>query len=435
MNGCGGKIPLGFFVFLFFLVFLFEVPILFYEEKTRMTHTRLALYSLNNMRHRKLRSWLTILGVIIGIASIVVLISLAQGLDGKIRTELQAIGTNYIIVVPGNPFAGGFRFGPPVFKGALLESDADAIRRIPGVKSASAGVFLATADVEYKGQNVSTAVIGIEPAAMSDFITIGYESGKFFREGDGGAAVIGHGIAAGFFKEDVEYGKTLSINGHPFKVKGIIKEGGGASPYDSIIYIDKDAAQALVGEAGSRKIDRIIVIGRDGANMQKLEEKVNAELIKRHKVRKDEKDFSTITSETISKGIAQITGLLSIFLGGIAAISLIVGAIGIANAMFTSVIERTKEIGILKAIGASNGEIQEIFIIESGLIGLVGGGIGILIGVVISLALNQFGVPSLISLPLLAFAIFFSILVGIVSGYFPAKRAARLQPVDALRYE
>ncbi|MEK6954795.1 MAG: ABC transporter permease [Candidatus Micrarchaeota archaeon] len=392
-------------------------------------------YALNNMRHRKLRSWLTILGIVIGIASIVLLVSVGQGLDREIKNQLSSIGTSYIILTPGSPFEGGFRFGPPAFKGALFQGDADAIRRLPGVKSVSAAVVIGVANIQFKDEKLSSAVVGAEPYAMDDFLTVGFEKGKFLSEGDTSGAVLGNNAAKTLFKEEITYGKTININGRDFRVKGILKKGGSFSSFDNFIFIDMGVAREIGKTVGSKRIDRIFVIANSPEDVKEAELAIQREISRRHKVPLEERDFSTNTAESISKTVGQITDLLSVFLGLIAGISLIVGMVGIANAMFTSVLERTREIGILKAVGANEKAITRIFLFEAALIGLVGGSVGAAIGWGISILLGALGAPSYTSVEFVAFCLLLSIVVGTLSGYFPSRDAARLTPVEALRFE
>ncbi|MFH1107275.1 MAG: ABC transporter permease [Candidatus Micrarchaeota archaeon] len=403
-----------------------------------MEHGDLLKYAVTSMTHRSLRSWLTILGIVIGIGSIVVLISLAQGLDTSIKSQLSTLGTNYMFILPGNLFGGegGLRFGPPVLKGVLYTKDADTIRRVPGVIAVSGNVAAPFAVVEFKGENVSSSIAGVNPAAFAKYVSIGYESGKFISEGDFTGVTIGNDVAHKLFKNDIKVGDTLVILGKNFRVKGVIaKAGNTGGNVDSGIYVEERALRLLLPTFDKDKVSSILAVTEEGRDITVISSAAEEKLRNNHKVRKGDEDFTVLTAESISEQIGQITGILSLFLGGVAAISLVVGGIGVANAMFTSVLERTREIGVLKAIGASDNAILEIFLLESGLIGLIGGILGSLFGLSVSLLLNTFGVPSEISWELVAGALLFSVVIGVVSGAFPARNASRLVPVDALRYE
>jgi putative ABC transport system permease protein len=392
-------------------------------------------YALTNMKHRQLRSWLTILGIIIGIASIVLLVSIGQGLDKEIKNQLSSIGSKYVIILPGNPFSQGAQFGPPSFKGVLYQNDADSIRRLPGVKSVSSAVVIGVANLEYKEEKASTVAVGVEAYAMEDFLTVGFEKGKYLSPGDEGGVVVGANVVNDLFPDKLEYGKTIKINGRDFRIKGVLKKGGSFSPYDSFIFMDIGIARKMGKTQGSNRIDRIFVVANSEEEVDSVEQGIITEISKRHKVQIDKRDFRTQTAKSISDTVGQITGLLSVFLGLIASISLIVGMVGIANAMFTSVLERTREIGILKAIGAEEKAITRIFLFESALIGLVGGTIGVLLGVGLSILISALGAPSSVNFQFVLFCLVISIIVGTISGYFPSRDAARLQPVEALRYE
>ncbi len=402
-----------------------------------MKHLDLLKYAVNSMTHRSLRAWLTILGIVIGIASIVILISLAQGLDASIKSQLSSLGTNYMFILPGNLFSGGLRFGPPVLKGVLYTRDADAIRRVPGVIAVSGNVAAPLATVEFKGENISSSVAGVEPAAFSKYITVGYEAGKFIQEGDLTGVAIGNDVAHELFKNEIRLGDTLVILGKNFRVKGIIaKAGNTGGNIDTGVYVEERAMRLLLGDAVEKdRVFSIIAVTDPDKDVAVISAAAEDRLRASHKVRKGEEDFTILTAASIAEQVGQITGILSLFLGGVAAISLVVGGIGVANAMFTAVLERTREIGVLKAIGAPDNAILEIFLLESGLIGLTGGALGVALGVAVSFALNAFGVPSQVSMELVGFSLLFAFLVGIISGAFPARNASRLEPVDALRYE
>lgn len=392
-------------------------------------------YAYNNLKHRKLRSYLTVLGIIIGIASIVVLISIGQGLDESIRAQLSRFGSNYMVIIPGA--LGGSSGLSTSLKGALYIRDSDALRNIEGVQDVSAAIGITGADVVFKGEAITGSVRGVQEGYGNYISTrANYSSGKFFDEGDTGSVVIGHTVATDYFDKEVRVGEAMSINGRKFNVVGIIEKSGQGVDFDTAIFVDLKAAQELKGEGYDKnQVTAIFLLVNEDADVRQVAELVEQKLIDRNHGTAEKKEFTIITATSVLDQISMITGLLSMFLGGIAAISLLVGAIGIANTMVTSVMERTREIGILKAIGACDTAVLELFLIESSLIGLTGGVAGAVIGLAASFILNALGAPSKVTPELLLFSVFFAVVIGGVSGFFPARSAAKLTPLQALRYE
>jgi putative ABC transport system permease protein len=400
-------------------------------------HEDILKYVLANIAQRKLRSWLTILGIIIGITAIVTLIGIAQGLDGSIRKELEQFGTNTIIVTPNIQIGFG---GPPTSKGTLTLKDVDEIKRVPGMDSTAVSPFVSSrVAMSYKNSNVTAGIIGVDPKTFERASggTLKIENGRMLKPGDAHVAVLAHGAATDLFKDNVKLDAKMIIGGKEYKVIGILKSAGSSlGGSDNSIYVPIDDAREALGDIiGKNEVTGIWSQVAKDQDPKIVAARVEKRLEIKHKVKPTDKDFSVLTSESIQQQIGAITGLLTAFLGGVAAISLIVGGVGVANTMFMSVMERTREIGILKAVGARKNAIMEIFLIESGLIGLMGGLIGVALGILISLVLSALNLPSAITLELAGGAIFFSVAVGAISGYFPARRAAQLQAVEALRYE
>ena len=405
-----------------------------------MNHFSLAQYAVHSMSHRQLRSWLTVLGIVIGIGAIVVLIALGQGIDQEIRNQLAVLGSKYIMVLPGQlSLSGGTGggFGTPVLKGALYNRDVTALKRLPGVDAVTGMLSQQFAPIKYRDESVNLEVSAGDPEALNKYITTGYAAGKSMKNGDTENVVIGYNVANTLFKRRIELGQTVNILGRNFRVKGILnKVGSAGTDIDNGVFIDLQAMRQILGDAYDKnRVTVILIIIKDGADINKVSADVEKTLVNMHHVKSTDKDFTVMSALTIAESVGQITALLSVFLGGIAAISLLVGGIGIANAMFTSVLERTREIGILKSIGASNESILEIFLIEAALIGALGGALGIVFGISLGAIAAYFGVPIVFTLELIAFALCFSITVGVISGIFPAKQAAELEPVEALRYE
>lgn len=399
-------------------------------------------YALKSMRHRSLRSWLTVLGVVVGIASIIVLVSIAQGLDDDIQKQLEKFGSNTIVIMPGGEISmmSGLTsadYKPPTI-GKLYKNDAIRLKKLDGVEYIST-IIQARGDVSYKDESITASVNGIEPSIFKQTQVLEIEKGRFLVDTDRQVAVVGNSIVVDGFEKKIEVGSILKIGAEKkrFRVVGVLKESGlGGPSLDSIIFVPVEDARELAGERLlENEVSLIRMTILEDADLNELKEKITFELLSAHKLHEDEKDFSLITSDFIKEQVAIMTGLLSMFLGGVAAVSLIVGGVGIANTMFMAVLERTKEIGTLKAIGANEEKITLIFLIESGLIGLVGGILGAIFGLLISVVLKYLGVPSSVGIELVVFCILFSFVVGVLSGYFPAKRAAKLNTVDALRTE
>ncbi|MBS3069871.1 ABC transporter permease [Candidatus Micrarchaeota archaeon] len=404
-------------------------------------HAELFLYSMNNMRRRKMRSWLTVIGIVIGIAAIVTLISVAQGLSNSINEQLKSFGSNTVVVIPGDirqqlsPFGGAAR---PPSVGKLFKNDEERIGRIAGVDLISS-VINSRASIDFKGNLVTASISGVEPSVFEGSQNIELEQGRFLTDTDKHTAVIGYNIAYDTFgKQPVQVSSVLSIGkeGTRFRVVGVLKKAGSTGSTDSAIYIPLEDARDLAGSSITpNEVSGIRFVAKEGFEVQEVVDEVNYELLSAHHVREEDKDFSFLTAAFLQEQVATITALLTLFLGGVAGISLVVGGVGIANTMFMSVLERTREIGILKSIGASNEAIQEAFLIESGLIGLSGGIIGVLLGLLFSIIGGALGVPTAVGIELALFAIFFSFAVGIISGYLPARNASKLPAIVALRYE
>lgn len=397
--------------------------------------------SFDSLIHRKIRSWLTIVGIVIGVAAIVVLISLAQGVRESIESELSAFGADTIAVIPGYFRAlGEIRSGfQQSTIGNLTENDVRIIKTISGVVYVD-GIISEEGDVSFGGQTASVDVNGVDANIWKLMMNIDLESGRYFDSGDTYVAVLGNRIANDLFEDTITLNRQIKINGKTFRVIGILKEAGAFGTFDSMIFIPKETAKIVLE---SNKLVEIAIKISEQADSQIISEQIERRLLFSHHLTKENQDFTVISSETVQETVNRISATMTFFLGSIAAISLLVGGIGIANTMFMSVMERTREIGILKALGATNSVVIKMFLIESALIGFIGGLIGIALGIFGSFLVAQVGISSptgfsittAITPELLIFALAFSVFVGVTSGIFPARKAARLQPVEALRYE
>ncbi|MFC2154560.1 ABC transporter permease [Candidatus Altiarchaeota archaeon] len=397
-------------------------------------------FALTNLRHRKMRSWLTMVGIFIGIAAVVALLSLGQGMQNAVDDQFEKIGKNRIMVSPG-----GLQIGPPdvqaEFSSAkLTEDDVDLINRVKGIEYAM-GVIFKQEQVKYKGESQGVTVMGwpfsakdLEYLEKIDYFDL--DQGRFLKVSESSKALVGYDLAyEDVFEKPVRIGSKLTIKGQTFEVVGIHKKAG-TPQHDRKVTILKDSLSDIFDMS-----DEVTMIT---AEVKPTFEPADvAEDIKR-KMRRDrgldegEEDFSVSTAEQLIGSFKAILDIIQYFLAGIAGISLIVGAVGIMTSMYTSVLERTKQIGVMKSIGARNSDILLIFMVEAGFLGVVGGIIGIIVGLSLSTAVVVYAdidfLTAYYGLDLIGGALLFSFLVGAISGILPARRAANMNPVDALRH-
>jgi putative ABC transport system permease protein len=409
--------------------------------------------SVNNLSHRGLRSWLTILGIVVGIGAVVSIISIGSGLQQSVTSQLSGLGANIITVSPGGGRASGLGFGERNFGAEtaqsqnLTERDAQIIKIVPNVEFVD-GIISGRASISYLTQTSAISVQGVDPLAWKEMTTVKLDSGRYLNPGDGNVVVIGYGIANSMFKQPLTLNTQITIEGQAFKIVGILQQSGGFGGSDNAVYMPITAARNVITGMTPTQLSSIQVEVTDPSLVNDAVNSITDRLMLSRHVTNSTKDFSVISSQQIQSAISSVLGTLNIFLTGIAAISLLVGGIGIANTMFTSVMERTKQIGTLKALGATNFEIMKLFMFESAMIGLIGGLIGIFLGFVGSGIISDLGLRlaaggggragtsiTLITPQLILFALGFSVFIGAVSGIIPARNASKLQPVEALRYE
>jgi putative ABC transport system permease protein len=400
-----------------------------------------------NITHRRLRSWLTIIGIVIGIAAVVALVSLGQGVEKVITAEFTKIGTDKIFVFP----AGGFSSGPPgstVGIEPLTEHDIEIIRRSKGVNEAS-GLLLKPAKITYSRNVYFSSVIGMplddSKKLLDEAWNFEYTKGRSLKSGDKYKIVIGHDIANDkTFGKNVNVGDRLNIEGQDFEVVGEIKGMGDPSVDAGIIMPQETATQLFKAVyPGGMEEDEIIVRVNKGEDPAAVAENIKKDLRRSRNVKEGEEDFSVQTIAQLQASFSVILDALLAIVIGIAAISLFVGGVGIMNTMYTAVLQRTNEIGVMKAIGAKNSDILQIFLIESGMLGLIGGAIGLIIGMGLSSLVAFIGRAFLNTTFLYAYfpwylivgALLFAFVVGGLSGVLPAIQASRQSPVEALRYE
>lgn len=385
---------------------------------------------LGGMRRRSLRSWLTVLGIVIGVAAIVSLISVSNGFKFAVEHQFRQMGLSNIRVAPAD------LRGPPTGNLGLPNSLIGRLERVKGVEYVSPTV-MAMQPVEFSDADRFVWVMGYD-TALSDkgFLDIDIEvqEGRLFRPGEGDSAIIGAKVAEDAFPTDVHLRNTLVLGGRQFKVVGIFERTGGE--LDERIYIPLDSARALFGDPD--RVNVLVVKLQDGVSTEEGEERIGNELSREI----ESKEVEVYTPEDLLSQFFQVLDVVQFVLVGIAAISLLVGTVGIMNAMFTAVLERTREIGVMKATGASNTQVIGLFLLESGLLGLAGGAIGLLGGMVfafiVEAAVRAAGFPYLdirVELPVVGTAMAVACISGTLAGLLPAMRASRLSPVEALRYE
>jgi putative ABC transport system permease protein len=394
--------------------------------------------SLDTLKHRKTSSILTVLGIVIGISAIISLLSIGIGLEQSISEQLEDIGSDKIIIMPGSGDGFDMSSLSSFTTESLTNKDVEIVEDITGVKMA-AGILFKTLPVKHKEEVVTTYVIGGTVEAYNKMFlemkVFEIDEGRTVKEGETGVVAIGSRIVDDVFEEEVKIGDTLYVKDKKFKVIGNLKSIGNAQD-DQNVYITLDDMIELVG--GKDSLTMIYVQVSNTKNIDDIAEKIEDKLEDKY----GENTITTLTSEQMLEMMNSIFSILTFVVGGIASISLIVAGVGIANTMFISVMERTKEIGVMKSIGATNYNVMEIFLVESALIGFFGGAIGCIIGYILSRIINLVAVGMLpvtfeatVTAEMILLGLGFSVLVGIVSGIWPARRAAKLQPVEALRYE
>jgi putative ABC transport system permease protein len=392
----------------------------------------------------KARSGLTILGIIIGIGSVIAMVSVGQGAQSSIETSIQSIGSNLIIVMPGfqrNAAGGG---GVSAGRGSaqtLTLADADAIKAEVAEAGAVAPDLSRRYQITAKGKNTNTQIVGTV-ASYPAVRNIEVSDGSFFTDEQqkslAKVAVIGPTTRDDLFGADANaIGQSIRINKIDFKIIGVTKAKGGSgfSNQDDIIFVPISTVQRFL--SGDNYISTISIQAADQSSLAAVQEQVTSILLSRHKISDPAlADFQVLNQADIVATASSVTGTFTILLAAIAGISLVVGGIGIMNMMLTTVTERTREIGLRKAIGAKRNDISKQFLFESVALTFIGGMIGILLGWLIALAISKFaGIATTVSANSILLAFGVSAAIGIVFGYYPARRAAKFNPIEALRYE
>ncbi|MDW7730824.1 MAG: ABC transporter permease [Methanolobus sp.] len=416
----------------------------------RSTYLKLAA---NILVHSKIRSWLTIIGIVIGVGSVVTIMSLSDSMAADMEERFADMDLTLIQVSPGytramSAMGGGG--GPPGGGGGggsssssddaeLTDKDIMAIKLVENIDYIYGKISGSDLEVYFMGQTADLSVTGVDPQVWQYTVTYEMESGRLLDAADNNVVVIGYRIAHEMFDQEIGLNRVLTIEGKSCRVVGILADGES----DNAIIMPIESAVEIIEDAEQDVYDTIVVKADDVENVETvvaaIEEKL---LVSRHIMDEDDRDFSVSDSLSQAESASEMMESMTLFLGAIAGVSLVVGSVGIANTMFTSVMEKTKEIGTMKAIGARNRDILMIFLVNSALVGFVGGVLGILLSLVLTSLMPYLGISmmrssmgSTIAPDLMLTGISIAVFIGVLSGVIPAYNASKMKPVDALRYE
>jgi len=398
--------------------------------------------------HSKLRSWLTITGIVIGVAAVIAIVSIGDGMQQSLNAQLNALGGDIVTISPGFERGGGFfqmrgggggggSSGPQATTKEIVlgRSDVQALKGIPDIALIDTNIR-GSVDVSYLGKKGRISITGVDQSVWYQITTTKIKTGRMLDSADQNVIVIGGRLASSYFDQPLGINKMTMINGSAFRVVGILDDQSNS------IYMPIQMAYQVIPEKTNGIYDTLVVKIKDENLLDEVITKIQDKLMISRHVTEKNKDFSISSRKEMQQTRADTMNSMNTFLLAIAAVSLIVGSIGIANTMFTSVLEKTKEIGIMKAVGARNQDILQIFLFNAAFIGLVGGILGIILGTILSgfMPALMGGLPmargtTLVTLNSITMALSVSVNVGILAGIIPAYQASKLKPVDALRYE
>jgi putative ABC transport system permease protein len=398
--------------------------------------------ALSTLTVNKLRTVLATLGIVIGIGSVIALISLGEGSQNAVQNQIQSLGANLLTITPGAQ-RGGFVSGGQGSANTLTLEDAQAISASPQITTVAnvSPEYTRRAQITAAGKNTNTQVLGATPV-YATVRKVSVSSGVFLSQRDvqeqSKVAVLGPQVVTDLFGEGANpVGQSIRINGQSFRIIGVTvsKGGTGFQNQDDIVFIPLTTAMKVI--FGSTSLTSISVEAKSANVMTQAQDEIGYLLLSRHKLNTPaQADFSILSQNDILNTASSITGTFTALLSGIAAISLVVGGIGIMNIMLVTVTERTREIGLRKALGAKKKNIITQFLVESIILTFAGGVIGMVVGIVASAIISKLvSLPFSVSLNSVLLAIGVSAAIGIAFGWYPARKASNLQPIEALRYE
>lgn len=407
-----------------------------------MEYSELFIESIGTLTLNKLRTGLAILGIIIGIGSVITLVSLGQATQKAVQSQIQSLGSNLLTVQPSGQNNGRVQ-GAAGGGTTLTLEDAEAIKTSQQITTISkvSPEYNSRSQIIAGRNNTNTQIIGVVPS-YAEVRNLTVETGSFINQqqvaGMAKVAVVGPTVVTDLFGEGTNgVGQTIRISGQPLTIIGVTQSRGGTGFFnqDDVVYIPLSTAQKQL--YGVSHLSSIAIEAKSAEVMVEAQNQVGYLLLSRHKLSDpSKKDFSIFNQQDLLNTVNQTTSTFTTLLAGVAAISLLVGGIGIMNIMLVTVTERTREIGLRKALGAKRKDIITQFLVESIILTFVGGIIGILAGIVASYVITQFtGSAFAISLNSILLAFVVSAGIGILFGWYPARRAAHLQPIEALRYE